>query len=138
MSFLASLAAMLAAGAATPTERCPQAGMAAALGAGLDPARLAAAVQTARAHPLGSRENPVRVCGPTGERAYLARLRCADGNAPRVGQRASVGAGPYRTILDLYPLDCGAAAPGQVELVMDMYHDEPESAAPSGFTITPH
>lgn len=77
----------------------------------------------------------MRVCDPTGERAYLARLRCADGNVPRVGQRISTGMGPYRTILDLYPLDCGASAPGRVELIMDMYHDEAETAAPPGFTI---
>ena len=38
-----------------------------------------ALVAAADAHPLGTLENPVRVGGPDGERAYLARLRCADG-----------------------------------------------------------
>lgn len=134
MSMLAGLAALLAAGAAEPS-RCPQADMAAAFGAGLAPAELRAAIQAAQAHPLGSRENPVRVCGPTGQRAYMARLRCADGSTPRIGQRGNIGIGPYRTILDLYPLDCGAAAPGRAELIMDMYHGEPETAAPPGFAI---
>ena len=49
--------------------------------------RIAAA---AAAHPLGSLENPVRVGGPQGARAYIARLRCADGSSPQiVGYRAS-------------------------------------------------
>src|ERR1044072_5135138 len=36
-------------------------------------------VAAADAHPLGSAENPVRVGGAEGERAYLARPRCPDG-----------------------------------------------------------
>ena len=99
---------------------------------------LAAAIAAAEAHPLGTRENPVRVGGPTGERAYIARLRCADGALPRVGQRGSAGVGAFGTIVDVYPLDCGDAAPGRVELVMDMYHSEhAEDRAPPGFSIVP-
>ena len=45
----------------------------------------------ADAHPLGTLENPIRVGGPQGERAYLARLRCADGAAPRIGARREAG-----------------------------------------------
>ena len=41
-----------------------------------------ALVAAAEAHPLGTADNPVRVGGPDGEHAYLARLRCADGAAP--------------------------------------------------------
>lgn len=94
------------------------------------------ALAAAEAHPLGSRENPVRVGGPQGERAYIARLRCADGRPPRVGARVNAGIGAFGTIVDLYPLDCGAAAPGRVELLMDMYHEEHrETRAPAGFTI---
>ena len=99
---------------------------------------LAEAIAAAAAHPLGSRENPVRVGGPEGERAYIARLRCGDGSAPRVGQRSSAGVGAFGTIVDVYPLDCGAAAPGRIELIMDMYHAEhSEDRAPAGFNILP-
>ncbi len=108
------------------------------LGLAPDQDDLAAAIAAAEAHPLGSAENPVRVGGPPGERAYIARLRCADGAAPRVGQRGSAGVGAFGTIVDAYPLDCGVAAPGRVTLVMDMYHEEHrEDRAPPGFTIVP-
>lgn len=97
---------------------------------------LAEALAAAAAHPLGTRENPVRVGGPEGERAYIARLRCGDGTAPRVGQRANAGVGAFGTIVDVYSLDCGSAAPGRFELVMDMYHAEHrETRAPAGFTL---
>lgn len=109
-------------------------------GLGLAPGQddLRDAVAAAETHPLGSRANPVRVGGPEGERAYIARLRCSDGSAPRVGQRASSGVGAFGTIVDAFPLDCGAVAPGQVQLLMDMYHEEhAENRAPPGFTILP-
>lgn len=100
---------------------------------------LAEAIAAAQSHPLGTMENPVRVGGPVGERAYIARLRCADGAMPRIGQRASAGVGAFGTIVDVYPLDCGDAAPGRTELVMDMYHSEhAEDRAPPGFTIVQH
>ncbi|WP_129793379.1 hypothetical protein [Sphingosinicella sp. CPCC 101087] len=99
---------------------------------------LSEAIAAAQAHPLGSRENPVRVGGPEGERAYIARLRCADGSAPRVGQRGSAGVGAFGTVVDVYPLDCGSAAPGRTSLIMDMYHSEhEEDGAPPGFAILP-
>jgi hypothetical protein len=99
---------------------------------------IAEAIAAAQAHPLGSIRNPVRVGGPEGERAYIARLRCADGSAPRIGQRSSGGVGAFGTIVDTYPLDCAAAAPGRVDLVMDMYHEEHgEDRAPPGFSIQP-
>ena len=108
------------------------------LGLAPDQDDLAEAIAAADAHPLGTRENPVRVGGPPGERAYIARLRCADGRSPRVGQRGSAGTGAFGTIVDVYPLDCGEAAPGQVDLVMDMYHAEhEEDRAPPGFSIIP-
>jgi hypothetical protein len=103
-----------------------------------DPARIAAAIEAAAAHPLGSTENPVRVGGPSGERAYIARLRCADGSRPRVGQRGSMGIGPFLMIVDAYPLDCGEAAPGRTTLMMDMYHPgHREDRPPPGFSIAP-
>ncbi|HEX8364300.1 MAG TPA: hypothetical protein VF702_14365 [Allosphingosinicella sp.] len=96
---------------------------------------LAAAVA---AHPLGTPENPVRVGGPDGERAYLARLRCANGEAPAVGERRAAGVGAYGSIVASYALDCGAAAPGRASLVLDMYHSEHrETRAPAGFAIIP-
>jgi hypothetical protein len=108
------------------------------LGLGVSDAELERAVAAASAHPLGTAENPVRVGGPIGERAYIARLRCADGSQPKVGQRGSAGVGAFGTIVDAYPLDCGAAAPGKFTLVLDMYHSEhSEERAPAGFTITP-
>ena len=112
--------------------------MLADLGLAPDQDDLRESIAAAEAHPLGSRDNPVRVGGPNGERAYIARLRCADGAPPRVGQRGSAGVGAFGTIVDVYPLDCGAAAPGRTELVMDMYHSEHlEDRAPPGFSIVP-
>ncbi len=105
---------------------------------GLAPSRqdVARAVERARQRPLGTQENPVRVSGPGGEHAYIARLRCGNGQAPRVGQRRNTGVGAFGTIVDVWPLDCGDAAPGRFELVMDMYHDDHvESQAPAGFTL---
>jgi hypothetical protein len=134
---LALFVLALPAGAQKPTEaeQRPES-LLEELGLAPNPERLREAIAAAEAHPLGSRENPVRVGGPRGERAYIARLRCADGSSPRVGQRANIGVGVFGTIVDLYPLDCGTAAPGQVSLVMDMYHsDHAENRAPPGFTL---
>ncbi|HEX8669817.1 MAG TPA: hypothetical protein VF727_15735 [Allosphingosinicella sp.] len=94
------------------------------------------AVAAAAAHPLGSTENPVRVGGPAGARAYLARLRCADGTRPKVGASAPAGVGAFGSVVEAFPLDCGAAAPGKFPLVVDIYHEEHvEDRAPAGFRI---
>lgn len=101
-------------------------------------AEIDAQAAAAAAHPLGTPENPVRVGGPDGERAYLARLRCADGQPPRIGERREAGVGAYGSIVASYALDCGAAAPGRASLVLDMYHEEHrETRAPAGFTLVP-
>jgi hypothetical protein len=106
------------------------------IGSGNSDAAIAQAIAAASAHPLGTLQNPIRVGGPEGERAYLARLRCADGRAPGIGARASAGVGAYGSLVDSYPLDCGAAAPGKVSLVLDKYHaDHAEQRAPAGFQI---
>lgn len=90
----------------------------------------------AAAHPLGTLENPVRVGGPQGARAYIARLRCADGSRPATGARTTGGVGAYGTLTELYPLDCGGAAPGRVALAFDFYHEEHvETRAPAGFVL---
>jgi hypothetical protein len=92
-------------------------------------------IAAAAAFPLGSMQNPVRVGGPAGERAYLARLRCADGSAPRLGERSDKGEGAFGSLVAAYRLECGASA---ADLVMDMYHDEHvENRAPPGFAIQP-
>ena len=95
--------------------------------------RIAAA---AAAHPLGTVENPVRVGGPEGARAYLSRLRCADGTHPQVGPRSPGGVGAYGTVTERYALDCGASAPGRVALAFDFYHEEHvETHAAPGFSL---
>src|SRR3954470_7996678 len=66
-------------------------------------------VAAADAHPLGTIENPVRVGGPEGERAYLARLRCPDGGAPRIGARREAGIGAFGSVVAAYELSCAGA-----------------------------
>jgi hypothetical protein len=101
--------------------------------AGEDPAIAAAA-----SFPLGSAQNPVRVGGPEGERAYLARLRCADGSIPRTGGRTDRGVGAFGSIVAGYAVECGGPAPVTTIVIMDMYHEEHrENRAPAGFTILP-
>ena len=103
---------------------------------GLEGKALEQAIAKAETRPLGSRENPVRVEGPGGQRNYLAQLRCADGAAPKYQRSGNVGSGPYGSIMDLYAVDCGAAAPGQVEIFMDMYfRGHVETRAVPGFAL---
>jgi len=141
MRFLVLAAAFLASSAAAqpPREQSPAPReVLESLGLGTSDEELARAVAEANAHPLGTAKNPVRVGGPRGQRDYIGRLRCSDGSVPKVGTRGSAGVGAFGTIADRYPLDCGAAAPGRVELVLDMYHAEhSETRAPAGFTIEP-
>ncbi len=85
--------------------------------------------------PLGARANPVRVDGPSGEHAYLGRLRCPEGDAPWFERRGSVGDGPYGRIMDVYDLWC-AGGDRSAEIYMDMYHpDHREHRAVPDFTI---
>ncbi len=106
------------------------------IGEGSSDAELERVVAAAAAHPLGTLANPVRVGGPEGARAYIARLRCGDGSALKVGARGDGGVGAYGTVTERYSLDCGAAAPGRVDLILDVYHEEHrEDRAPAGFQI---
>ena len=108
------------------------------LGSGNTDEALARAIAEAAAHPLGTLANPVRVAGPEGERAYLARLRCTDGRAPAIGTSSPAGVGAYGSLVHSHPLDCGRAAPGKTSLVTDRYHVEnPETRAPAGFQVAP-
>jgi len=101
-----------------------------------DPEKLAARIAEADKHPLGARENPVRVNMPAGERAYLARLRCSDGAAPSFSRDGSFGAGPYETILDRYTVICANGTPAKSSVYMDMYFPEHKENRPiAGFTI---
>ncbi len=96
--------------------------------------RLAAAA----AHPLGSRENPVRAAMPPGQRAYLQRLRCADGQAPSFSRLGNFGPGVYDNIIDGYELTCAGGTPARTVVFMDMYHrSHVEDRPVPGFTIVP-
>ena len=119
----------LGARTAAPQSHLPAAGLA----PGQDD--LAAAIAAAEIHPLGSVENPIRVGGPEGERAYLFRLRCADGAVPRIGGRSDGGVDAYGTLSGVYPVTCAA---GTAQVHFDMYHEEHvEDRAPAGFTLSP-
>ena len=105
-------------------------------GAGNTDEAMDEAIAAASAHPLGTAANPIRVGGPEGARAYLGTLRCADGKSPRIGAAREGGVGAFGSILQLYPLDCGAATPGRVELSVDLYQEErAETRAPAGFQV---
>jgi hypothetical protein len=136
---LFAAAALLAAPAAAqkPGARTASPDQVLGQAAALDPMAEAEQIAAAAAaHPLGTVENPVRVGGPEGARAYIARLRCADGSRPQVGPRSSGGVGAYGTLTQRYPLDCGGAAPGRVTLAFDLYHEEHVEARPTpGFAI---
>ena len=108
------------------------------VGIGNSDAELEQAVAAAAAHPLGTLANPVRAGGPEGARSYLARLRCADGTSARIGTRSTGETGTFGSIVERYPLECAAAAPGKAEILIDIYHMEHiEDRAPPGFSIAP-
>jgi hypothetical protein len=95
---------------------------------------LVSRVATAGTFPLGSRDNPVRVLGPHGQHAFLARLRCPAGDAPAFHRIGSFGAGPYDSIIDGYNVRCAGGADAVV--YMDMYHPgHDETQAPAGFVL---
>lgn len=93
-------------------------------------------VAAAAAHPLGSERNPVRAAMPPGQRAYLSRLRCADGVAPRFRRIGNFGLGVYGNIVDGYQLSCAGGVPADQIVYMDMYHaGHVEERPVPGFTI---
>lgn len=96
---------------------------------------MARLVTAANAYPLGTIENPVRVGGPEGERAYLARLACEDGTSLRVGTRGDAGQGGFGSVAAAYAVACGGTTR---RIVFDMYHEgHVENRAPAGFSIRP-
>ncbi|RZJ41579.1 MAG: hypothetical protein EON86_09900 [Brevundimonas sp.] len=127
--------ALLAAGCAT---RAPEPDLLAEMFSGVPAARSDRTAAGLTGHPLGSQQNPIRVHFPAGERAYLARLRCADQRAPQVERIGSFGMGPYGMIIDGYDVRCPGSTPATSTLYLDMYHpDHVETAAPPGFKIIP-
>jgi hypothetical protein len=84
--------------------------------------KLEKAIEKAEEHPLGSKANPVRVTMPQGQRLYLSRLRCSDGQAPQFFRAGNVGPGPFGNIVDLYKVTCPGAEPAASDIYMDMYH----------------
>jgi hypothetical protein len=101
--------------------------------------KLKKALEKAAEHPLGSEKNPVRADMPGGQRAYLARLRCADGKAPAFFREGSMGIGTFGNIIDGYRVSCEGSAPSSSLIIMDMYFaGHVEDAAVPGFTIVGH
>jgi hypothetical protein len=97
---------------------------------------LASRIEAARAHPLGSFENPVRASGPEGQREYLRRLRCTNGRIPQFERIGNFGRGVFGSVVDGYSVDCGEAGPGEAEVFMDMYHNGYRETDPvPGFAI---
>lgn len=133
---LAAMAAALAAGAGLPAAAQDEVDI---FGFKVPGGRaLEALIAKAQAHPLGSENNPVRADMPGGQRAYLARLRCADGKRPDFFRVGSFGMGPYERIIDGYEVTCKDSAPAKTMIYMDMYHPgHREPAAVEGFTIEP-
>lgn len=84
--------------------------------------KLEKAIQEASAHPLGSQKNPVRAAMPPGQRAYLARLKCADLKTPKFHRVGNFGFGVFGNIVDGYEVTCPASTPEKTMVFMDMYH----------------
>ncbi|HMO76382.1 MAG TPA: hypothetical protein PKD99_15330 [Sphingopyxis sp.] len=98
--------------------------------------KLKKAIEQADTHPLGSEANPVRAAMPPGQRAYLSRLRCADGQKPEFERMGSMGIGPFGNIVDGYSVRCEGSEPASATVYMDMYHaGYVELRAVPGFTI---
>ncbi len=137
ISSLMLIALAAAAPQQSPREQSPvPRDVVAPAGAGNTDEEIAAQIAAASAHPLGTAQNPIRVGGPEGAQAYFATLRCANGKTPTVGRAREGGVGAFGALLQLYPLDCGTASPGRVELSVDLYQEEhAETRAPAGFQV---
>ena len=99
--------------------------------------KLQKAIEKAEAHPLGSKENPVRVEMPQGQMAYLASLRCTDGKPPKFRRIGNYGLGVYDNIIDGYDVRCEGSEPASSTIFMDMYHaGHVETRPVPGFTIS--
>jgi hypothetical protein len=67
-----------------------------------------------------TREEPIEVCMPQGERGWITSVTCSDGSKPSAsGRSGSVGAGGVcGSIIDLYTVTCPEK---EYEVFMDMY-----------------
>lgn len=136
--------ALLATGACTTTpsaanEDADMAMLAAILSGAPNPDVNVAEVEArARVHPLGAEQNPIRAHMPGGQRAYLSRLRCSNGQPPQFARIGNFGVGVYGNIIDGYDVVCTGGEPARSTLFLDMYHPgHVERSAPPGFTIVP-
>ena len=87
---------------------------------------------------LGSESNPVLADMPPGQRAYLARLRCSDGQMPLASRIGSMGVHHSSHVIDGYGVTCASGQPSQTTIYMDMYHSgHVETRAVPGFTLVP-
>ena len=84
-------------------------------------------------HPLGSKDNPIRVGGPAGQRDYLRRLVC-DNNEPvsTFTREGNAGPGPFGSIIDIYEVVCDTDKGVVTHAVyLDMYHGDYEETRPA-------
>lgn len=135
--YTSAIAALLLSGCATSQDAAFEQDLALMMSgqSRLQGAKLQAALAEAARHPLGSDQNPVRASMPVGQRAYLSRLRCADGTEPLYEREGSFGPGIYENIVDGYAVACSGQEPQRV--MMDMYHAGYREDRPlPGFTIT--
>lgn len=94
------------------------------------------AIREAAQYPLGSEQNPVRADMPAGQRAYLARLRCADGTPPAYARKGLLQATPFGSLVDGFEVRCRNGSPERTTIAMDMYHPGyAEQLPPQGFTL---
>ena len=140
--FLALLAVSSAAAVAQSPKlgqrTAPPAQSMAGIGEGSSDAEIERELAAAAAFPVGSPQNPIRLAGPDAERGWLWRLRCGDGSVPRIGAHRPGGTGGFGNVLDLAPVDCGAAAPGHADIYIDIYQEEHvRDTPPSGFALAP-
>lgn len=97
-----------------------------------------ARIASAEAHPLGSLDNPVRAEAPSGRRAYLERLLCANGSIPQFAHAGDIGTGVFGNIVDRYEVTCPGSAPAWSDVYMDMYFvGHVENRPVPGFGMTP-
>lgn len=84
-------------------------------------------------YPLGSKDNPIRVDGPMGQRLYLSRLICTNNEQVSAFQRTgNAGIGPFGNIIDLYEVICDTYQGAVTHSVyLDMYHGDYEETRPA-------
>ncbi|CAN5383954.1 hypothetical protein BH11PSE11_BH11PSE11_11620 [soil metagenome] len=86
---------------------------------------------------LGTKENPVKSYMPSGEKEYLMRLRCVNGDEPEFERQGSFGKGPHGGIIDGYEVKCPKDGTTTV-VFMDMYHRGYREQLPvGGFSVLP-